>query len=427
MDKIEVNTIEIGDKYLVNPSWPTRESMPDKILGDIIERRLLKKIRDLDVKNDDLDACDYEYYIHYCNEDRRLDEWVSYSQIDINSSINGNFGENRLKRKMRRIDSDSNNLSLKEELETNLAIKEKEHEDTTKLKNVQSIILGQHSITAWYFSPYPDECCTGESLFLCEYCLKYMKKRKSFYRHADECKMKSPPGREIYREADLSMFEVDGSDHKVYCQNLCLLSKLFLDHKTLYYDVDPFLFYILCESDTEGYHIVGYFSKEKQSANQYNLACILTFPPFQRKGYGKFLISLSYELTKRESTTGSPEKPLSDLGKISYRSYWEFTILKLLKNEEDERIEGNRKYVEMKHTVNDIGRKTGIKTEDILSTLHTLNLIKYWKGQHMLCITHGKVNELLRQTKKIRLCNPTCLYWSPPLDKNIKKEQINKG
>jgi hypothetical protein len=28
---------------------------------------------------------------------------------------------------------------------------------------------------------------------------------------------------------------------------LCLLSKLFLDHKTLYYDVDPFLFYVMTE------------------------------------------------------------------------------------------------------------------------------------------------------------------------------------
>ncbi len=41
--------------------------------------------------------------------------------------------------------------------------------------------------------------------------------------------------------------QVDGKKGKVYCQNLCLLSKLFLDHKTLYYDVDPFLFYVLCE------------------------------------------------------------------------------------------------------------------------------------------------------------------------------------
>ena len=54
----------------------------------------------------------------------------------------------------------------------------------------------------------------------------------------------------------ISVFEVDGKKAKVYCQNLCLLSKLFLDHKTLYYDVDPFLFYVLCERDHAGYHMV---------------------------------------------------------------------------------------------------------------------------------------------------------------------------
>ena len=46
-----------------------------------------------------------------------------------------------------------------------------------------------------------------------------------------------------------------------YSQNLCLLAKLFLDHKTLYYDTDPFLFYVMTEFDNRGFHIVGYFSK----------------------------------------------------------------------------------------------------------------------------------------------------------------------
>lgn len=53
--------------------------------------------------------------------------------------------------------------------------------------------------------------------------------------------------------------QVDGKKNRVYCQNLCLLSKLFLDHKTLYYDVDPFLFYVLCEVDSDGYHMVSAF------------------------------------------------------------------------------------------------------------------------------------------------------------------------
>ena len=103
---------------------------------------------------------------------------------------------------------------------------------------------------------------------------------------------------------------MDGSNSKVYCQCLCLLAKLFLDHKTLcaeltartshlgevdsrrprtchrYYDVEPFLFYVLCEADGEGGHsLVGYFSKEKASVERNNIACILVLPQHQRKGY----------------------------------------------------------------------------------------------------------------------------------------------
>ena len=48
------------------------------------------------------------------------------------------------------------------------------------------------------------------------------------------------------------MFEVDGFEERIYCQNLCYIAKLFLDHKTLYFDVDPFLFYVLCEVDERG-------------------------------------------------------------------------------------------------------------------------------------------------------------------------------
>ena len=53
------------------------------------------------------------------------------------------------------------------------------------------------------------------------------------------------------------------------------------------------------------HHIVGYFSKEKASLDGYNLACILTLPPYQRKGYGRFLISFSYELSKKEGRIGT--------------------------------------------------------------------------------------------------------------------------
>ena len=153
--------------------------------------------------------------------------------------------------------------------------------------------------------------------------------------------------------------------------------------------------------------------KEKQSQENYNLACILTFPPYQRKGYGKFLISVSYEITKREMTTGSPEKPLSDLGRISYRSYWAFIILKLLEK-------GAKDTSGRCITIQDMAKLTGIKIEDILSTLHSLNLIKYWKGQHIISVSQKVIDGHLKEAKTIRLCNPDCLTWQPP-EKSSRK------
>ena len=96
------------------------------------------------------------------------------------------------------------------------------------------------------------------------------------------------------------MFEVDVKYEEFYCENLCYIAKSFLNHKTLEYDVEPFLFYILTEYDDYGYHFVCYFSKEKVSSEGNNLSCILVMPFFQIKGYVKILIVFSYLLSKKE-------------------------------------------------------------------------------------------------------------------------------
>ncbi|XP_056153058.1 histone acetyltransferase KAT7 isoform X2 [Lampris incognitus] len=197
---------------------------------------------------------------------------------------------------------------------------------------IKTILFGRYELDTWYHSPYPEEYARLGRLYVCEFCLKYMKSQTILRRHMAKCVWKHPPGDEVYRKGSISVFEVDGKKNKIYCQNLCLLAKLFLDHKTLYYDVEPFLFYVMTEADNTGCHLVGYFSKEKNSFLNYNVSCILTMPQYMRQGFGKMLIDFSYLLSKVEEKVGSPERPLSDLGLISYRSYWKEVLLRYMYN-----------------------------------------------------------------------------------------------
>ncbi|XP_036004403.1 histone acetyltransferase KAT7 isoform X1 [Fundulus heteroclitus] len=238
---------------------------------------------------------------------------------------------------------------------------------------IKTIVFGRFELDTWYHSPYPEEYARLGRLYMCEFCLKYMKSETILRRHMAKCVWKHPPGDEIYRKGNISVFEVDGKKNKIYCQNLCLLAKLFLDHKTLYYDVEPFLFYVMTEADNTGCHLVGYFSKEKNSFLNYNVSCILTMPQYMRQGYGKMLIDFSYLLSKVEEKVGSPERPLSDLGLISYRSYWKDVLLRYLNNFQGKEI-----------SIKEISQETAVNPVDIVSTLQSLQMLKYWKGKHLV-------------------------------------------
>ncbi|XP_030761511.1 uncharacterized protein LOC115886482 isoform X2 [Sitophilus oryzae] len=279
-------------------------------------------------------------------------------------------------------------------------------------RNPGAIEFGKYEIQTWYSSPFPQEYARLPKLFLCEFCLKYTKSKAVLERHQDKCTWRHPPATEIYRCKDISVFEVDGNVNKIYCQNLCLLAKLFLDHKTLYYDVEPFLFYVLTKNDKKGCHLVGYFSKEKHCAQKYNVSCIMTMPQYQRQGFGRFLIEFSYLLSKEEGQPGTPEKPLSDLGRVSYYSYWKSVVLEYLNVHRNENID-----------LTAISKETGMYCQDIGLAFQLLGFVKNVptedEGNKILfCVDWKKVSihaDRVAKSKTRMYIDHECLRWKPLL------------
>ncbi|GBE80674.1 Histone acetyltransferase ESA1 [Sparassis crispa] len=286
--------------------------------------------------------------------------------------------------------------------------------EIARVKNLNRLQIGRHEVESWYFSPYPQEYAHLPVLYICEFCLSYFASPFMLSRHRKRCNLLHPPGNEIYRYEDISVFELDGKRQLTWCRNLSLLSKCFLDHKTLYYDVTPFLYYVMCHRDSSGCHIIGYFSKEKESADNYNVACILTLPQHQRHGYGKLLMEFSYELSKKEGKLGSPEKPLSDLGLLSYRAFWAETIIELLLNTNDD------------ISIDEIAQKTSITHADVMNTCTTLQLFKHYKGQHVISIPEA-VQERYKKgiaKRKRRIHADQLTAWKPPV---FTRDQLRFG
>ena len=126
---------------------------------------------------------------------------------------------------------------------------------------------------------------------------------------------------------------------QLFCQNLSLFAKLFLENKSVCFDLSAFNYYILVLHTQDNgvrkrsssrisddgadhlprnraYQVIGFFSKEKMSWDNNNVACILVFPPWQRKGLGKILMGVSYELSRREGRVGGPEKRRSAMASL---------------------------------------------------------------------------------------------------------------
>ncbi|KAG6902009.1 hypothetical protein C0995_005657 [Termitomyces sp. Mi166 len=205
-----------------------------------------------------------------------------------------------------------------------------QHKQITANRNFDYVYFGEWQVKTWYFSPYPltetelddpnpsdagpkipgvtkttarshgrtsDLLAGGllrgatgpgtekAQLWVCQQCFKYMSEWALYENHLRFCMVDYPPGRRVYQRGAHSIWEVDGAQQK-----------------------------------------------EKNSYDDYNLATIMTLPPYQRKGYGMLMIEFSYELSRRAGKIGTPERPLSDLGLRSYLAYWVSALIRFFRH-----------------------------------------------------------------------------------------------
>ncbi|KAI0983894.1 hypothetical protein GJ496_002003 [Pomphorhynchus laevis] len=371
-----------------------------------------------------LQVQDNRYYVHFIEHNKRLDCWVSADSLDIQSiklkidNPNDNSTEQKYRSRQRkksqsssarrkRFQTASNNSEKKARKKSESGCKSKDEDKISEIKNIEMIQLGEHYIKPWYFSPYPKEISNCNVLYICEFCLGFKTCESALQRHRTKCKLYCPPGVEIYRCENFSFFEVDGNFNCEYSHNLCLLAKLFLDHKTLYYETDPFLFYVLTKTDNIGSHIIGYFSKEKQSKQDFNVACLLVLPPYQKMGYGRTLIEFSYALTRKEGKQGTPEKPLSDLGLLSYCSYWSHAVISTILDY-NKRCR-TRNGDPTKISIGEICNQTGMKKDDVTYILQHLEVMYYDRGDVCIILDDELVQRHERQKSTFRTSiDPTC-------------------
>ncbi|KAF9074025.1 acyl-CoA N-acyltransferase [Rhodocollybia butyracea] len=340
-------------------------------------------------------------FVHYVNLDKRNDEWVPKTLLKPTSTEHPTVSSKKRKRSSQdasgspsRSQSPSSEEAMHETEQIVMTEEEYDiqfHKQINDRRNFDQVYVGEWLIKTWYFSPYPltenedaepalsqgsnplpnripgltrttlrahgrtSELLAGgmgrrgekEILYVCEMCFKYMTDGSAWEGHKKQCTMSHPPGRKVYQRGAHTIWEVDGAKEKLYCQNLSLFGKLFIDIKTLFFDTENFLYYVLTDATRNSDHMLGYFSKvnifpesivplpsllqEKRSYDDYNLACIITLPPFQRKGFGRLMIEFSYELSRRAGKVGTPERPLSDLGLRSYLAYWVSTLIRFFR------------------------------------------------------------------------------------------------
>lgn len=132
------------------------------------------------------------------------------------------------------------------------------------------------------------------------------------------------------------------------------------------------------------------------------------------------MFTLGYLLSRKEKRLGSPEKPLSDLGLLSYRQYWRTTMVRALLFLDSDNT-----------TIQSLSQITGMNHEDIIETLQLMDLLQYnSNGDPLIYIDLKELKEhdSYVRSKGYGEVKEELLKWDPILlHRMIETEQQEKN
>ena len=293
-------------------------------------------------------------------------------------------------------------------------LEERFQHDRRRPRNVLNIHYSNRTMHPWYYSPIhvtglipPSECNPlWRDIWICCLCLRPFASHFEHTRHSSRCVLEI--GEVIYHDPikKLKVYFVSGEKQRRFCRYLCLLAKFFLEDKWLRYDVDRYEFHCLVAySETSCVYndsiecekgvITSFFSRDKYSLVN-NLACIVTFPPYQRLGHASFLVDLSYEPCRRLCLSGTnvfagPEGPLSPYGKALFFKYWDLVVLREIEKQRNK----------MTVSLSLICNLTGFSPDTVTDTITRLGIF------HRRSFTESAGRELTSESSSCDRAFPT--------------------
>lgn len=276
-------------------------------------------------------------------------------------------------------------------------------------RNIKEVAFGQYTFDTWYGNGAYFASARGgqlgtesttvprkrdglpsvagfwlETLYVCDFCFKYTSDKHKMSLHMALCSLSRPfppIGTLVYADTrgKYLIKKVRGFRHELFCQNLCLFGKLFIDDKSVYYNVELYDFYVLYgtskhKSVSEAldartvYRPMGFFSKEVTAWEpDNNLACICIFPPYQRLRLGSLLMEFLYAAAEACGQLPlGPEFPLSPYGKQLYLRFWGRRIAFELFNTffDTDRV-----------SLGELAVQTGFRRDDLLFALENMGVL----------------------------------------------------